>query len=263
MKNLAKTTKFSNKIIKKQYFLLLTFLIFGIGNGIAQNKTVLVGHFEKVIVSPHIQVNFEQGNEESVIINDISVDLKKLNIDFSGKTLHVYLEGAKTTTKNETTKTNNQKIKHPIYNGTIVKLTIIYKTINDLSLRGEEDFVFKSKLKTDKFQLKIYGESRLNFNDVQFNSLHTTIYGEAVLNFKSGKIGKHKITSYGESKIKAFDVVNESAKLTAYGEAEFELHVVNSLKVTAYGEAVVEYKGNPEVNKGIVLGEATIRKVSL
>ncbi len=33
------------------------------------------------------------------------------------------------------------------------------------------------------------------------------------------------------------------------------------LKVTAYGEATVAYKGSPDVDKGIVIGEATIRRI--
>jgi hypothetical protein len=33
------------------------------------------------------------------------------------------------------------------------------------------------------------------------------------------------------------------------------------LKITAYGEATVAYEGNPEVEKGIIIGEASIQKI--
>jgi spore coat protein CotH len=44
----------------------------------AQKKAV--AHFDKVIVSPYIQVTFVQGEEESVTIDNINVDQSKLHI---------------------------------------------------------------------------------------------------------------------------------------------------------------------------------------
>ena len=132
--------------------ILLTILLLVSSTAIhAQDKVITLKSFDKVVVSPHIQVNFEQGEKESIIIEDISVPFEKFNIEQSGNTLHIYLDDAKMTTKNETDKNNNHKVKHPIYNGTIVRATIIYKKLVDLSLRGEEEFMCKSKLSTDKF----------------------------------------------------------------------------------------------------------------
>ena len=244
-----------------QIVLVIFIMVLSIGKTMAQTKEFSVDPFDKVIVSPHIQVNFVKGDKESVYIEDISVPIEKLNIEESGKTLHIYLEGAKTTTKSEKVHEDNYDGKRSIYQGTIVQATITYKNLNDLSLRGEETFVCKSLLEGDKFQLKIYGESEVSLNDVKLNSLNTTIYGEAELKIRSGNIGKLKITSYGESEITALNVQNEYVKITAYGEGEFRLNVSKELKVTAYGEAQIEYKGNPEVNKGIIIGETTIRKI--
>ena len=244
-----------------QIVLVIFIMVLSIGKTMAQTKEFSVDPFDKVIVSPHIQVNFVKGDKESVYIEDISVPIEKLNIEESGKTLHIYLEGAKTTTKSEKVHEDNYDGKRSIYQGTIVQATITYKNLNDLSLRGEETFVCKSLLEGDKFQLKIYGESEVKLTDVKLNSLNTTIYGEAELKIRSGNIGKLKITSYGESEVTALDVQNEYVKITAYGEGEFRLNVSKELKVTAYGEAQIEYKGNPEVNKGIIIGETTIRKI--
>jgi len=64
-----------------QITLLLCFLILDIVAVSAQTKIIAVEHFDKVIVSPHIQVDFIQGNEESVIIEDISIPMEKLNVE--------------------------------------------------------------------------------------------------------------------------------------------------------------------------------------
>ncbi|MGB7395674.1 MAG: DUF2807 domain-containing protein, partial [Pricia sp.] len=78
---------------------------------------------------------------------------------------------------------------------------------------------------------------------------------------KKGTIGKHKITAYGETKVNTLGVENEEAKIVAYGEGSYRLKVNDRIKITAYGEATVAYEGNPEVDKGIIIGEASIQKI--
>ena len=244
-----------------QIIILFSVLVFTISSLSAQNKNISLKSFNKVIVSPHIQVNFEQGEKESIIIEDISVPFEKFNIEESGNTLHIYLEDAKTVTKNEKEKNDNYSTKHSIYDGTIVRATVIYKNLEDLSLRGEENFTCKDKLIADKFKLKIYGESKVFFNDVKFNSLNTTIYGECFFEIKNGTIDKQKFTSYGESEVNTIDVDTETIKITAYGESDYRVYASESIKITAYGEARIKYKGNPEINKGIVIGDAIIKSI--
>ncbi len=239
---------------------LLIFIVLSIGNITAQTKVIPVEHFDKVIVSPHIQVNFVMGDKESVSIESISVSEDKLNVEVSGSTLRIYLEDAKTVTKSE--KSDDHNGKQSIYDGTIVKATITFKTLKELSLRGEQEFVCESPLELDKFVLTVYGESRVTLNEVKLNSLNTTIYGESYLEIKSGSIGRHKITAYGESEINTPNVTTKTAKVTAYGEANIRLMVADDLKVTSYGEANISYSGDAKLNKGIVIGDATIKKIN-
>jgi len=254
-------SKKSNSVKTSQIVLLMSIVFLSIGNLIAQTKTIPVDHFHKVVVSPHIQVNFVQGDKETVVINEASVSLDKLNVEVSGNTLHVYLDDAKMYTKSEKINYNGHKSSHPIYSGTKIKATITYKNLEDLSLRGEEIYTCESLLETDKFSLNIYGESKVYLNEVNFNSLNTKIYGESYLEIKQGSIGRQKFITYGESEINTLGVNNESAKITSYGESNVKLAVSKELKVTAYGDATVSYKGSPTVSKGIVIGDATIRKI--
>ncbi len=250
----------TNIFIIKTIVLILV-LVTSTANVNAQDKIISLKSFDKVVVSPHIQVKFQQGEKESITIEDISVPFEKFNIEQSGNTLHIYLEDAKMTTKNKKEKNNNYNVKHPIYNGTIVRATITYKNLVDLSLRGEEEFECTSILKTDKFKLKIYGESNVYFHEVAFNSLHTTIYGESYFVIKKGKIGKQKIITYGESEINTLEVQTENIKITAYGESDIRVYASKDIKITSYGEARIKYKGSPEINKGIVIGDAIIRSI--
>src|SRR6266487_5932506 len=79
-------------------FFAILLLLTGIA---ATAQTKMVDHFTKVIVSPYIQVTFVEGDEESVTINKIKVDEKKLHIEVNNTTLRIYLEGAKDIPKYE------------------------------------------------------------------------------------------------------------------------------------------------------------------
>ena len=148
-----------------------------------------------------------------------------------------------------------------MYDKTTVIATITYKTLNELSIRGEEEQVCQSPIEGDEFTLRVYGESKITFNELALQQLHTTMYGENVLEIKSGSIREQQYTCYGEGKINALAITGRSSRITAYGEADFWLNVSNRIKITAFGEAKVHYKGNPEIVKGFRLGELDVVKI--
>lgn len=235
-------------------------IIFGFRTTFAQTTTT-VNHFSKVIVSPHVQVTFIEGDEESVTIEKSTVSNEKINIEVNGKTLRIYLDGAKEVTKNKVIYEDGHKVKRPIYKGTVVTATVTYKTLNDLSVRGEETQVCKSLLKGNKFRLEIYGESQVFLNEVSLGELRTTIYGESFLEIKSGSITDQKYLAYGESKINSLGINSITTKITAYGQADFQVSVSDEIKITAYGDATLEYRGNPEITRGLNIGHVQIDKI--
>lgn len=249
------------KYIYAKCFLLILMTL-GVSTIIAQNKSTDVSPFDEVIISPHIEVIFEQSDKESVVVENIDVSIDKLNIEVKGNTLHVYLDDAKVYTKSEKVKYDDYKGKHAIYDGTVASLKIYYKELNTLSLRGEETHKVISPIAGDKLSLKIYGESNVFLNKVNVKEFFATIYGEAYLEVKEGKASRQKIISYGEGEINTIGVQNTTAKITAYGEGEVKLKVSEELKVTAYGEAKIRYKGSPTVNRGLILGEASIHQIN-
>ena len=94
----------------KLKFYLTILVVFGFKTTFAQTTTA-VNHFNKVIVSPHVQVTFIEGNEESVTIEKSTVSNDKINIEVNGKTLRIYLDGAKEITKNEVIYEDGQQSK--------------------------------------------------------------------------------------------------------------------------------------------------------
>ncbi|MBQ4820420.1 head GIN domain-containing protein [Aquimarina sp. MMG016] len=226
----------------------------------AQTKKT-VNSFEKVIISPHIETTFVKGDEESVTIEQSSVSEDKINIEVKGNVLRVYLDDAKETTKNKTVVKNGIKRKVPIYKGKVLTITVTYKNINNLSLRGEQSTLCKSDIVGNKFKLKIYGESRVVFNKVTLQDFDVSMYGESTLKVKDGTINNQEITAYGEGVIDLMDVDNKTSRLKAFGETEFKINASDHIKLTAFGEAVLRYKGNPTIKKGLNIGDVEISQI--
>lgn len=245
-----------------QSALLLCVLFIGVNMTTAQSKTYDVKSFEEVIISPHIEVVFEKADTQSVVIENIDVGYDKLNVEVKGKTLHIYLDDAKVYTKSKKVESDDYSGKHAVYDGTIVSAKVYYTDVDLISLRGDESHKLTSKLTGDEFKLTLYGEPKVYVSDMDLDEFQVTLYGEAYLEVENGRAQRQKIVSYGESEVNTLGVNNSSAKITAYGEGRVRLAVSDDLKVTAYGEASVHYKGNPTVNKGLVIGEARIHQMN-
>lgn len=228
----------------------------------AKAQTGVVGHFKKVIVSPYIQVTFVQGETESVKINNIIVDSSKLHVEMEDGALRLYLDGAKDLPHDKHGYDNNgNKHSYPLYPDHAVIATVTYKTLEALSLRGEENYVCQSPLTTDEFTLRVYGEGKVTFNEVHIGEMHATMYGESTLEINAGTITEQYYTCYGESKINATTITGRESKVTAYGEAQFNLNVTDRIKITAFGEAKLRYRGNPNIVKGLHFGGLDLRKI--
>jgi len=217
-------------------------------------QTFSVHHFHKVVISPYIQVTFVQGDEESVTINDSKVDNNKLHIEVHAGTLRMYLDGAKEVP-------HTQQGYHNLYPDHAVTATVVYSRLDAMSLRGNETYLCQSPLSAPKFNLRVYGESKVIFNEVHIDRMHTTMYGESSLDIKAGAVNQQHYTCYGEGKINTTAIAGQEAKVTAYGESEFLVNVSDRIKITAFGEAKLRYMGNPAIVKGIHIGEMDLKKI--
>ncbi|MFP4845421.1 head GIN domain-containing protein [Winogradskyella sp. PE311] len=243
-----------------KHILIITLVILGQSLKAQSKKTV--DAFNKVIISPHIETTFVQGDEESVTILENTLSNDIVNIEVNNGTLRVYLDDAKMTTKQEKRVENGMKMKVPIYKGKVLTVKVTYKTIDDLSLRGEQSIVCDSSIEVDEFRLKIYGESEVTFNAMNVKNLSADIYGESQLVIKKGVIDYQRITAYGEGEINVVDVKNRKGKYRALGEAIFRVNTSEHIKFTAFGEAELYYKGNPEIDRGFGVGASTIDQIN-
>lgn len=227
------------------------------GGAVVPSQGGAVAPFTKVIVSPFIQVEFVKGEKESVAINSILVDSSKLHIAVHHGTLRLYLEGAKEIPKNQ--KDGNQS--RPLYPKHAVVATVTYRSLDELSLRGEETQLCSGPIVTNRFTLSIYGESRVLFTEMRVREINAHIYGESQLEIRSGSIEWQRYVCYGEGKVIATATTGKESKITAYGEAEFQVNVSDRIAITSFGEAKLRYMGNPEIVRGLHFGGVDVKRL--
>lgn len=240
--------------------IVIAFLFAGLPMLFGQSATIAVKPFSKVIISPHIEVNLVKGDRETVVLENVEVPREKINVEVVKGTLRIYLDDAKTYTKSKKVEDDDYSGRKDIYDGTMVTATITYKMLKKLSVRGEETIRCTSPIAQNELELTIYGESEVYMDKLSLDYLNVAIYGESYLEVAGGTVNHQKYKAYGESEVNTLKMDNSSTKITAYGESEFRVNVSDKLKVTCYGEADIEYQGNADVDKGIVIGEASIRK---
>lgn len=242
-------------------FILSIYLIHLTVPGAAQEK-LSVAPFEKITVSPHIQLLLEQGDEETVSIGDHVVPLEKINIKVEGKNLHIYLDDAKMTTKQVKHTENGHTVSTPIYKGTQAVAHVHYKTLNGLSIRGEETASLLSPIVEKKFTINLYGESKLNIDSIQTNELKATLYGDNHLSIHKGAAISQVFKSYGDSKVDAPHLNNDFSKVTSYGDNTFNINSKGKIKVWAFGDAIINYSGDAEIQRLITIGEVKVNKIN-
>jgi hypothetical protein len=241
---------------------LITILAAGIfSTGAAYGQTAPAGHFHKVIVSPYIQVTFVQGDKESVAINHSMVDTNKLHVEVRGGILRLYLDGAKNLPHDQRDESDGNREGHPLYPKHAIVVTVVYKKLDALSLRGEENILVQSPLSARKFRLRAYGETAVTFTEVHIDKMHTTIYGNCSVDMEAGVANRQYFTSYGDGKINTTAITGQKAKVTSFGDAEFRVNVSDLIKITSFGDAKVCYRGAPDIVKGIHFGGVDVQKL--
>ena len=96
---------------------------------------------------------------------------------------------------------------------------------------------------------------------MNLQELHATLYGEGTLKIQSGSAKEQNYTCYGEGRINSLAITGNTSNITAYGDADVKINVSDRIKITAFGDAQVHYKGDPEVVKGLHIGDILVARI--
>jgi len=216
-----------------------------------------IGDFNRLIVSPHIDIVMVEGDEPSVMIEYENIDVHEIHVDQSGKTLKLFLEHARIVEK--TKKTDDWSgYSRGIYHDARITAYITYRQIETLDIRGDQQVIVKSPLRAEHLKLKAYGDLMIDLAEVEAEYFKVSMFGESELTIHGGAVEYQKYTLYGENSIEATDLVSQHTQTNIYGESEISLHAEHELKVSAFGEGIVSYSGSPILNRGLIVGEPKI-----
>ena len=224
----------------------------------AQEFTRSLPSFEKITISPKINVVLTKGNKESVRVVYARVDQDKIHASVSGKTLQLYLEGARILDKREYVDGDDYRSKVSVYRDALVTAYVTYTDLQKLEVRGEEEITCTSVIAGDEFTLKAYGQSEITLDSLNVGEFRMVLYGENKIKVKSGVAQRQTYRLYGENKIDNSALKSEDITTSIYGEGRLKLFASNQVYITAFGEPFIEVWGSPDIRKGLMIGRASI-----
>ncbi len=214
--------------------------------------------FDKIVVSPKINVVLIQGDKESVRIVYAGVHKEKIHASVSGKTLQLYLDGARILDKREHANDDNYRSKVSVYRTAQIMAYVTYKALRKLVVRGDEAVVCNSPIIGDEFILKAYGETKITLDSLNVIDFTISLYGVNTLKVASGVARQQTYRLYGENRVDNSALNSETIFTSIYGEAKVRLFATNQVRITSFGEPEIEVGGSADIHKGIMVGRASI-----
>ncbi|MDZ7648101.1 MAG: DUF2807 domain-containing protein [Cytophagales bacterium] len=132
----------------------------------AQEFEKKLSSFDKITVSPKINLILTQGDTESIRMVYSNISSDKINVDVNGDELHLYLDDARITDKNERINHNEYESKVSVYRNAEVTAYVTYTQLKSLQVRGEQEVTCRGELTSEKFKLKAYGEAEITLESV-------------------------------------------------------------------------------------------------
>jgi hypothetical protein len=210
--------------------------------------------FNRVIVSPHVNLVLKRGDQESIRLVYEGVDAENINIKQHGHTLHIYLDRARFAEKTNKHGYTTTKM----YPGARLTAYVTYRSLEELEIRGSQELTCLDPIRSQRFALRAYGENDITFASLNTEYFITRLYGENTLKIEDGKADFQKYSLYGENDINTVALKSYSATANLFGESSLQLHTDDELKVSSFGEGEVLYAGNAQVNHRLVFGNARV-----
>jgi hypothetical protein len=226
---------------------------------IAQEDVIRkVPSFNKISVSPKINLVLEKGNKESVRISYSNIKPGKIYVEVVGSKLRIYLEDARLVEKRERRDSEYGNSKVSVYHDASVTAYVTYRHLNELEMRGEETLTCENAIDADKFKLKVYGEAEVNLASLNAHKFKASLYGVNKINIKSGESVHQVYRLFGENKIDTRGLVSTTATARVYGEGRLKMKATDEVRINAFGEPDIYISGNPHISRGLIIGRSHI-----
>jgi hypothetical protein len=239
--------------------LILLLVMVVAGKTFAQEVQQSLVPFDKIVVSPKINVVLQKGDKESIRIRYANINEDDINMKIRNNKLHVFLDGSKIFPKQEKRREGNYSYKKDKYRNANVTAFITYRELKSLEVRGEEEVTIEDAISSEKFRLKAYGAAEIQFASLTTRKFKTRMYGENRLKIGAGEIKNQKYKLFGENKINTEAIESKTIASTIYGEGLLRVKASDEMKLTSFGDPYIQLSGRANLNHRIVVGNPHIR----
>lgn len=148
--------------------------------------------------------------------------------------------------------------KRDFRNPTELKVTIYYKSIDEIDFSGAASLYSDEVLKTESLDIEASGASDIEL-ELDVNFLEADFSGASKVEF-FGKAKSVEVETSGATVYKAIELETESCELKASGAAVARVWATEELSLKASGASSVRYKGSPSIDLINISGASSIRK---
>ncbi len=241
----------------KTYATLLLALVVT-SSALGQEFQQSLKRFDRIVVSPKVNLVLVPGSSPSVRINYAGVDEDRIIVKQIGKRVHIYLEDAKIIDKGE--RRRNMFDRRERYRHATVTAYVTFQELKLIETRGEEEVSCEGKIVANRLTVRAYGVANLNFKHIEAAKLKARLYGENIMKVEEGEAGHVSYKLYGENKVDSRALEAVTSTTTIYGEGRVFLYASEELRINSIGEPSLHVSGSPIISKGIMIGNTSIRR---
>ncbi|MBX2916089.1 MAG: DUF2807 domain-containing protein [Cyclobacteriaceae bacterium] len=243
----------------KNLTLWIATLVLGAAAATAQNQEFekQLRYFNKITISPKIHLVLTQGDHESIKLTYSNINLGQINVSVEGDKLRVYLDDARIVDRREQF---DDFGKRSIYHNASVTAHITFRELKLLEIRGDQDVTVNQIVDADHLLIRAYGSTDITIDTIQAKSLKVVAYGENRIKIKAGSASTQRYVLYGENKIDSRNVNGHHISSSICGEGRLNINASDEVRINAIGEPEINVSGTSFINKGLVIGRASIHK---
>lgn len=246
--------------MRKIYLLTVLLIVITHQSRAQETEIIQVASFNKVIVSPRINVVFRRGDQELVEIRYSNIQPHQINVEVKNNKLHLFLDDSRWIEKQEKYHQGECSFKRNTYRDASVTAYVTYRELKKLVVRGEEEVRIDDLLIASKFQLNVFGEAEIRIASLRSDEFTARMYGGNKLKIEKGTIHDQHYKLFGGNKVDTHAVNSKNVSSTIYGDGLVKVSASKQMLVTSFGEPDIHWSGTAHLYKGIIIGKPHIRK---
>jgi hypothetical protein len=204
-----------------------------------QRETRVATGFNRIEIDGVAEVHLRQGTTEGATIESGASLLPRIRTEVRDRTL--FIDTAQERRWSDWT--------HWTTPSQPPRVTVDFIKLDQVETAGAVKLAVDG-LKADELRLDFAGASTVRIRDLQASRLRVDGSGATKVEI-SGKVGAQAVDLSGAGSYAALDLQSERAEVHVSGAGKAYVNARNSLSVEISGAGLVEYLGNPKIDKDI------------